>query len=267
VTLAAALDSGVATLDSTYSAPSSIEIGGAAVTNINDEDFGTLNLRDALAVSANTVYGQLGVEVGASTLVSYARSFGYGTDLGQDFETTTSLMPDPSEMTEWETAWAACGQPVGEHESPAGPQTTVMQNAVIAATIANDGIAMDPYVVDHVLSPEGVTISTTEPRILSQAISSSTASSLQEAMLQVVTGGTGTAAQVSGVQVAGKTGTAQVSSTVSNSMFIGFAPYDSPTLAISICIEGTPESSNEGTAAAIAGDVIEQVLEIQGESG
>ena len=166
-------------------------------------------------------------------------------------------------MTEWETAWAACGQPVGEHESPAGPQTTVMQNAVVAAAIANGGVAMNPYVVDHVLSPEGVVVSTTNPRTLSQAIPAGTADVLRAAMLQVVESGTGTAAQVYGVQVAGKTGTAEVGNGTSNSLFIGFAPYDSPTLAISICIEGQPGTDVEGVAAAIAGQVIASTLAIQ----
>ena len=199
----------------------------------------------------------------ATTLL---RAFGYGSTLGQDFNATASLMPEPSEMAEWETAWAACGQPVGQHASPAGPQTTVMQNAVVAAAIANGGIAMSPYVVDHILSPEGATISTTEPRILSQAISADTAASLKEAMLEVVTSGTGRAAAVSGVKVAGKTGTAQVSTTTSNSLFIGFAPYDSPTMAISICIEGSEGEDTEGLAASVAGEVIAEVLQIQGAS-
>ena len=132
--------------------------------------------------------------------------------------------------------------------------------------IVSGGIAMSPYVVDHILSPEGATISTTEPRILSQAISADTAASLKEAMLEVVTSGTGRAAAVSGVKVAGKTGTAQVSTTTSNSLFIGFAPYDSPTMAISICIEGSEGEDTEGLAASVAGEVIAEVLQIQGAS-
>ena len=263
VSLAAALDTGLATLDDTYSAPASMEIGGASVTNINNESWDSLTLQDALAYSANTVFGQLGTEIGASTLVSYADAFGYGQNLGQDFYTEASLMPDPDEMTEWETAWAACGQPVGEHDSPAGPQTTVMQNAVIAAAIANDGIVMNPYVVDHILSPEGATTSTTQPKSLGQAISSDTASKLKEAMLEVVESGTGTGAQVSGVKVAGKTGTAEVGDGVANSLFIGFAPYDEPTLAISVCIEGSEGNDVEGVAASVAGEVLATCLNVQ----
>jgi peptidoglycan glycosyltransferase len=262
ITLAAALDSNIATLDSTYDAPASMEIGNATVTNDKNKDFGTLSLRDALAYSANTVFAPLATSVGSSQLVSYAKAFGYGTKLGQDFSCVNSLMPDAGEMTEWETAWAGCGQPVGEHSSPAGPQTTVMENAVTAAAIANGGVAMNPYVVDHVLSPEGATTSTTSPRSLGQAVSSSTADQVKEAMLECVQSGTGTAARVSGTKVAGKTGTAQVSSDTINSLFIGFAPYDSPTLAISVCVEGDG-ADIEGLAAELAGQVLSKSLAVQ----
>ena len=262
VTLAAALDSGTTTLDSTVSAPASMDIGGAAVTNIHDADYGETSVASAFAYSANTAFAQLGVATGSSTLVSYANAFGYGQKIGQDFPSLASLMPDPAEMTEWETAWAACGQPVGQHESPAGPQTTVMQNAVVAQAIANGGVAMDPYVVSHVLSPEGVETSSISPRSLGQAISADTAAQLKEAMLGVVEGGTGSTAQVPGTRVAGKTGTAEVENGNINSLFIGFAPYDEPTLVISVCVEGQG-SDVEGLAASLAGQVLSASLQAQ----
>lgn len=262
VTLAAALDSGIATLDDVYDASASIEIGGAPITNINGNDYGQITLRDAIAFSSNTALAQVGDSLGASRLVSYSNAFGFGQQLGLDFSCRASLMPDPSEMTEWETAWAACGQPVGEHESPAGPQLTVMQNAVIAAAIANDGVAMNPYVVDHILSPEGTTVSTTQPKSLGQAISASAAEQVKEALLACVESGSGMSAQVPGTRVAGKTGTAEVGDGNVNSLFIGFAPYDTPTLAISVCVEGEG-TDVEGLAASIAGQVIAQVLSIQ----
>lgn len=165
-------------------------------------------------------------------------------------------------MTEWELAWAACGQPVGEHPSPAGPQTTVMQNAVVAAAIANGGTVMNPYVVDHVLSPEGATTYTTTPKSLGKAISSDTANAVRTAMLDVVTRGTGTGAQVSGYNIAGKTGTAQVANDSINSLFIGFVDSDTPTLAISVCIEGNGEDVT-GVAAQVAGTVLAQCLRVQ----
>lgn len=262
VTLATALDTGKASLDTVFNSPASLDIGGQFVSNDHESEYGDIDLRTALALSANTAFAQLGVQLGANDLVRYADSFGYGTAIGQDFTCVASLMPKPEEMTEWETAWAACGQPVGEHESPAGPQTTVMQNAVIAATIANKGTVMNPYVVDHVLSPEGATVASTKPQSLGQAISEEAAAQVGEAMLDVVTSGTGTGARVYGYLVAGKTGTAQVGSDSINSLFVGYAPYDNPTLAISVCIEGNGEDVR-GVASSVAGEVLAQCLNVQ----
>ena len=261
IALAAALDAGIATLDSTYDSPAEMTIGNAQVTNNDMESFGTITLREALAQSANTAYAQLGVQIGADALVSYSHAFGYGMALGQDFTSVPSLMPEPSEMTEWETAWAACGQPVGEHASPAGPQATVMQDAVVAAAIANGGIVLNPYVVDHVLSPEGVTVTSTVPQAIGQPISPETVLALKEGMLEVVQNGTGYAASVPGIKVAGKTGTAQVAGGM-NSLFLGFAPYDQPTIAIAVCVEGQGNDVR-GVATYIAGQVLTECLEIQ----
>lgn len=263
VTLSAALDTGTTSLDTVYDAEPALTIGGAEVSNYGYNDYGTPTLKEAFALSSNTVFGQVGVQVGASNLVKYADAFGYGTNIGQDFNTLPSLMPDPSEMTEWETAWAACGQPVGQHASPAGPQVTVMQNAMVAQAVANGGVVMNPYVVDHVLSPEGAVISTTQPKSLGQAISADTASKVKEAMLGVVDHGTGVRAKVQGVQVAGKTGTAQIEDGKINSFFIGFAPYDNPTLVISVVIEGEDGTDVEGYAAGVAGQVLASCLNIQ----
>ncbi len=261
LTLAAALESGSATLDTEYDSPGELETGDANVTNIGHTDWGTISLNRAFEVSANTAFGQVATEMGADNLVQYARAFGYGQSLGQDFSTTASVMPDPAEMTEWETAWAGAGQPVGQGHTP-GPQTTCMQNAVMAAAIANDGIVMNPYVISQVLAPDGTVVNTTQARSLGQAVSADTASQVAEAMLGVVEDGTGSAAQVSGVQVAGKTGTAEATSSQVNSTFVGFAPYDTPTVAISVVIE---DYSSDGTsAAAVAGTVLAAALAAQG---
>lgn len=263
VTLAQALEKGTANLDTTYPAPGSMTIGNAAVTNIGTKDYGSLTLRQAFAYSANTVFGQLATQIGPQDLVARAKLFGYGSSLGQDFSTKTSLMPNPSEMTEWETAWSGIGQPVGNHASPAGPQTTVMQNAVTTATIANGGVVMNPYVVDHVLSPEGITVSTTQPKSLGRAVSVNTANSVKEAMLEVVQDGSGTSAQIRGTRVAGKTGTAEAGHGIVDSLFVGFAPYDNPTVAISICVEGSSGDDVHGLASKLAGTVISQTLRAQ----
>ena len=266
VSLAAALDSGAAQLNTQIKAPASVTVGNAEITNNRNADYGEISLQKALAVSANTAFAQLGEQVGAERLVSYANNFGYGTTLGQDFPSKTSLMPKPDEMTLWETAWAACGQPVGEHKSPAGPQSTIMQNAVIAAAIANNGVVQNPYLVEQILSPEGTVISATSPKTLGQAIAPKTAGLLKQAMLSVITEGTGQAAKIPGVTIAGKTGTAQMGNNKINSLFIGFAPYDTPTLAISLCIEGKAGEDIQGDATRMAKKVLSRALEahIQG---
>ena len=262
VTLSAVLDTGTATLDTIVPAPPEMTIGNAEVSNYGHNDYGEPTLREALALSSNTAFGSLGAQIGPEKLVQYARAFGYGTAIGQDFSSAISVMPNPEEMTEWETAWAACGQPVGEHESPAGPQMTVMQNAVVAATIANNGVVMSPYIVDHILSPEGVVVSQTQPKSLGQAVSPETAAQVKEAMLAVVDHGTGWRAQIEGATVAGKTGTAQVGGGQVNSAFIGFVPYENPTLVISVYIEGLGEDV-EGVATVVAGQVLADCLAIQ----
>ena len=261
VTLSSALENGVAALSSTYSSPGRMEIGGADVVSVNEQGHGTITLDRAFAVSSNTVFGQVAEQLGADRLVATAQAFGYGQNLGIDFSTAASIMPDPADMSTWELAWAGAGQPVGQGHTP-GPQTTVMQNAVIAAAIANNGIAMNPYVVGQILAPDGTVIKTTRERSLGQAVSSGTAEQVKEAMLDVVQNGSGSAAGIAGVKVAGKTGTAETNSATPNSTFIGFAPYDSPTLAVSLVLEETTE--NEATAAAVAGQVLRAALAAQG---
>lgn len=261
VTLSSALENGVAALSSTYSSPGRMEIGGADVVSVNEQGHGTITLDRAFAVSSNTVFGQVAEQLGADRLVATAQAFGYGQNLGIDFSTAASIMPDPADMSTWELAWAGAGQPVGQGHTP-GPQTTVMQNAVIAAAIANNGIAMNPYVVGQILAPDGTVVKTTRERSLGQAVSSGTAEQVKEAMFDVVQNGSGSAAGIAGVKVAGKTGTAETNSATPNSTFIGFAPYDTPTLAVSLVLEETTE--NEATAAAVAGQVLRAALAAQG---
>ena len=261
VTLSSALENGVAALSSTYSSPGRMEIGGADVVSVNEQGHGTITLDRAFAVSSNTVFGQVAEQLGADQLVATAQAFGYGQNLGIDFSTAASIMPDPADMSTWELAWAGAGQPVGQGHTP-GPQTTVMQNAVIAAAIANNGIAMNPYVVGQILAPDGTVVKTTRERSIGQAVSSGTAEQVKEAMLDVVQNGSGSAAGIAGVKVAGKTGTAETNSATPNSTFIGFAPYDTPTLAVSLVLEETTE--NEATAAAVAGQVLRAALAAQG---
>lgn len=261
LTLASALENGLATLDTIYDSPGRMEIGGADVVSIGERGHGKISLAKAFALSSNTVFGQVADGLGAEKLVATARAFGYGQQLGLDFTTAASVMPNPEEMTEWELAWAGAGQPVGQGHTP-GPQATVMQNALMAATIANNGIAMNPYVVSQILAPDGTVLKTTRGHSLGQAVGSGTAEQVKQAMLDVVQNGTGSAAAIAGVKVAGKTGTAETNNPNANSTFVGFAPYDTPTVAIAVVIE--QNAKGEETAAAVGGQVLRAALATQG---
>ena len=261
LTLASALENGLATLDTTYDSPGRMEIGGADVVSIGERGHGKISLAKAFALSSNTVFGQVADGLGAEKLVATARAFGYGQQLGLDFTTAASVMPNPEEMTEWELAWAGAGQPVGQGHTP-GPQATVIQNALMAATIANNGIAMNPYVVSQILAPDGTVLKTTRGHSLGQAVGSGTAEQVKQAMLDVVQNGTGSASAIAGVKVAGKTGTAETNNANANSTFVGFAPYDTPTVAIAVVIE--QNAKGEESAAAVGGQVLRAALATQG---
>lgn len=261
LTLSAALELGLADEDTVYDAPAEMDIGGGKVTNYADEELGNITLSRATDLSSNTVFGQVGVQVGAKNLVDYANKFGFNQDIGLEIPLATSLMPNPDEMTEWETAWAACGQPVGEHESPAGPQATVLQMAMVGAAIANDGVIQKPYFVDSIYNSNGEKASETTPQLFSQPITAETANRVTEVLEGVVNSGTGTAAAIDGVQVAGKTGTAETGKAVDDSWFVGFAPSDNPSVVVAIVLE----EAGSGTSTGRAQNVLRAALEVQGD--
>ena len=236
-------------------------IGNATVSNFNKTSYGTQTLEQATWWSANTVYGQLGVQMGADKLVEGAERFGFNQDLDFPIVMYTSLMADPSEMTEWETAWAAAGEPVNpmNHESPAGPQATVLQMAMVGSAIANDGVEMKPYLVDGVYNANGQRSFTAQPEKLRTSISSDTAKRVRDILKGVVKQGTGTAAQINGVEVAGKTGTAEKANS-NDSWFVGMAPADNAGVVVAVVIE----DGDEGVGTQKAHDILQTALEVQG---
>jgi len=262
VTLGAALENDVANENTTYRSPGSIDIGGANVYNFDHNNYGTLTLTRATALSANTVFGQLGVQEGSEMLVNQAQSFGFNQDVPFDLPLQESLMPDPSQMTEWETAWAACGQPVGQHSSPAGPQATVMQMALVGSAIANDGVVERPYLVQATYNSDGQRSSTATPTPYSTALSAETAQRERRVLEQVVQNGTGTAAQIPGVTIAGKTGTAETGQPIDNSWFVGMGPSDNSKVVVAIVLE--QGAANDSEASIRARGVMETALQEQG---
>ncbi|WP_251178135.1 FtsW/RodA/SpoVE family cell cycle protein [Adlercreutzia agrestimuris] len=264
VTLTTALEDGVATADEVFSSPGTMDIGNAPVSNFDKNDYGNITLARATELSSNTVFGQVGAELGSERLVEGADAFGFNHDIEFALPLYTSLMPNPEDMTEWETAWAAAGEPVGEnetnnHPSPAGPQATVLEMALVGAGIANDGVIMQPYLVDGVYNANGERSLTATPSKLMQATSKETAQEVKDILRGVVTQGTGGGAAIEGVEVAGKTGTAEKEDS-NDSWFVGMAPADNPNVVVAIIIE----DGEEGVGAAKAQNVLRVALQVQG---
>jgi len=261
VTLTGAYLNNAITDSDTFPGPGSMNIGNAPVTNYDHYSYGNVNAVTALQKSINTVFGQISVKLGPSKLVTQAEAFGFNKTIPFDLPIKTSLMPDPAQMTTWETAWAGVGQPVGQHSSPAGPQATVYQMGLVANAIANNGTIMRPYVVDHVSAAHDAEniLGRTTPQSWIVACDPATAARVKTAMIAVVNGGTGVGAKVPGAQVAGKTGTAEVGKgRPTNSWFIGFAPADNPRVAIAILLVG--EGKNAPSAAPMAGLILRTAL-------
>jgi peptidoglycan glycosyltransferase len=254
VTLTGALYSDYVTLEDRYDAPGVMKIGGADVTNFGFNSYGVISVKRAFELSSNTVFAQLATKMGAGTLVATAQSFGFGKSIGRDFDTATSLMPDPSVMTEWETAWAGAGEPVGEHRnSPAGPQATVLQMALVISAFANGGTIMNPYVVDSVLAADGTVMSTKKPEVLSSVASPIVVTDVNNALEGVVSSGTGYAAQIHGFTVRGKTGTAETGRGTDDSWFVGYVD-DGVVVALVL------EEAESGAAVPRARTILEAAL-------
>jgi peptidoglycan glycosyltransferase len=133
--------------------------------------------------------------------------------------------------------------------------------AMVAATIANGGLVMKPYVVERVVAPDGSTVTKTKPTSLGRAVSENTAGDVAKMMEAVVQGGTGTAAQLSGIRVAGKTGTAETGvNHVNTTWFICFAPVDNPTVAVAVVLE-RQQATGGTTAAPIAKQIMEALIQ------
>jgi penicillin-binding protein A len=265
ITASAAIDSGEFSLSSTFSDPGYCEEYGRKVFNYSDqigpESFGTVSLLTAIQHSVNSVFCNIGKQLGALKILEYARRFGfYSTppvELPLDERKASGLYKSgelwlPRDSNAVDPGRLAFGQ--------VQLQVTPIQMAMVAATIANDGVLMKPYLVKQIVAPDGAPVVTTEPDRLGRAIKASTANAVTQGMVAAVQAGTSTAAQIPGVTVAGKTGTAESGvSHVNTTGFICFAPAESPRVAIAVFLE---QQNGVGgtTAAPIAKQVMEALL-------
>jgi peptidoglycan glycosyltransferase len=134
--------------------------------------------------------------------------------------------------------------------------------AMIAAAVANDGVALDPFVVRRIFDTDGQTLEETEISESGRAMTSETADILTQMMERVVTEGTGSQAAVPGVRVAGKTGTSTGTGGFSNPWFIGFAPVDDPSIALAVFIEGSEISGESASGGSVAAPIASRLIEL-----
>jgi penicillin-binding protein A len=265
VTAAAALDSGRVRPDSIIDGSSPKTISGVPLENSGGQSFGAISFTDALTNSVNTVFAQVGEDIGRETLVEYMRRFGFYEDPELDYPSfqmiPSGILNGDGDFVDdgFDVGRVAIGQGGLEGEIRSSP----MQMALVAAAIANEGRLMRPQLTDRVVRKDGRVAERIRPDLQSQVMKPETAEQLAAMMTRVVEEGTGTASALSGVQVAGKTGTAEVGEfrEFTQPWFICFAPVDNPQLAVAVTLERQPAGSQGGTVAApIARNVLEAVL-------
>ena len=256
ITSAAALASGFQPTTKIPS-PTILDLPGttANLRNFGGERCGdgtSTTLADALRISCNTAFGQLGITLGADKVRKQAAAFGFGnTTLQLPQPVADSVYPDG--LTKAQEAQSAIGQ--------YDVRVTPLQMAMVAAGIANGGDVMRPYLVREVQAPDLSRLDLATPSLYSRAVSPSVAQQLTAMMEGVVTSGTGTRAQIPGVRVAGKTGTAQhAPGRPPHAWFIGFAPADDPRVAVAVLVEDGGSLGSEATGGKLAAPIAQAVM-------
>jgi len=261
VTATAAIDTGAYTPESTVSGRNDIPVSGVPLSNDDNESFGQITLTEALVHSVNTAWAQVAEKLGKRTLGRYMDRFG--------FDRKPELDYPPDEMS-------SSGEYLGPILlAPTSPrvdvgrmgigqdklEVTALQMAEVAAAVANRGRLMVPHLTQRIVDPDGRTVQRVAPRVQSVVMKPSTATAVTSMMEAVVNEGTGVAAQIPGVKVAGKTGTAetQIGNTINNVWFIAFAPANDPRVAVAVTLQNVP-GQGAAFAAPVAREIIERLL-------
>jgi peptidoglycan glycosyltransferase len=262
VTATAAIDSGLYTPSSTVDGRNDVLVSGVPLQNDENRSYGQITLTQALVHSVNTVYAQVAERVGKRTLARYMDRFGFDRKPQLDYpsdEMSSSgeylLHNDESRLLQPTSELVDVGRMgIGQDKL----QVTPLQMAEVAAAVANNGRLMVPHLTSRIVEPEGGTVERYSPRVQSTVMKPSTAAAVRGMMEAVVNEGTGTTAQIPGVQVAGKTGTAEteIGQPTNNVWFIAFAPASDPRVAIAVTLKGVP-----GQGASFAAPVAKQVME------
>jgi len=256
IVAAAALQAGYSP-DTLIDAPQelSLPLTSATIKNYGGERCGPtdqITLLEALRVSCNTAFAKLAMDIGWPAIESMAANFGWGSGLDIPLKVTPSRLPTTPNAPE--VAQSAIGQ--------FDVRATPLQMAMVASAIANHGVLMKPYLVSKVRDPDLRVIQQTQPEKMSTVMSPDTAAALTVMMQAVVKNGTGTPAQIDGVSVAGKTGTAETGlDTPPHTWFVAFAPAENPTIAVAVLVENGGDIGNEATGGKVAAPIAKAVIE------
>ena len=246
VTAADALDAGVVTPQSTFTDDGGLRVGNFTVHNDEEETTGTQDLAGAFALSSNVDFAQIALRIGVQTWFDYAARWGLGHGVEFDTPVARDRLPAQADVSQSILAQLGFGQ--------ASLLVTPMRMALVGATIAHDGTTPRPYLVRRIAGSE--TALATQPETIAQPISADTAHEVRDLMIEVVKRGTGTAARLSDVTVAGKTGTATNPHGRSHAWFVAFAPAENPRVAVAVVIE------NVGYGGTYAAPIAREVLRV-----
>jgi peptidoglycan glycosyltransferase len=263
VTATAALESGDLTPGTVVDGSSPKLIGGVPLRNAGGRDFGPIDLTTALTQSVNTVWGEVAERLGKETMGETMERFGFFAEPPIDLPAAQLVPSGPFSDR-------------GRLLRPTSPQidvgrmgigqdrlrVTPLQMALVAAAVANGGELMQPTLTRRLTDPDGRTVDDIEPESAGDVMDEETADELRAMMAGVVREGTGTAAALQGISIAGKTGTAErnVATELNQPWFIGFGPVERPRIAIAVTVEGVIGGSGGTIAAPIARQVLESLL-------
>ncbi|NLE98138.1 MAG: penicillin-binding protein 2 [Propionibacterium sp.] len=251
VTAAAAIENGILP-DTIVDSPASLRLPNSSHSMGNSTNCGgeQIPLEQALSTSCNTAFGQLGLDLGADVMLDMAERFGFNQEQTIDIQAATSRYPADADAAQ--TALSA----IGQYEVASSP----LQMAQVVAAIANDGVMMQPYLVDAVTTRDLQVISSTDPSEIGRPISEATARMLQEMMVTTVRDGTGRPARIDGVTIGGKTGTAQSSPERPNyAWFVGYATE--PRVAIAVFVEDAGVAADDISGGRLAAPIFRAVVE------
>lgn len=259
LTLGAALDSATVTPDSHFEDPGYLQIGNFLLHDNESEATGYADVTTAFALSSNVDFAQITLKMGLATFYQYIAAWGIGGSLDFQLPAARDRVPPQNTIVPGELAQMGFGQ--------GALLMTPLQMALIGATIAAGGREPRPYIVRQIVR-NGAVASVYSGSTLATPISADTAAEVKKMMVAVVDVGTGTSAQLPGIAVAGKTGTATNPRGASDAWFVSFAPAGptaQPRVAVAIVVENVGYGATY--AAPIARDVMRTTLRVESESG